>query len=181
MNITEDDTAEVWRPIPGYENAYDASNLGRVRSRDRVTDRGRKWSGRVLRQPTMKNGYRIVTLWRGGSQKSHLVHRLVLAAFNGWPESGAEGRHLDGDQTNNALANLAWGSHSDNQFDQVAHGMHSNAAKTHCPLGHPYNEMNTYVYPGKPHRMCRTCRTNYQRTYQRNLRAARRTAKENAA
>lgn len=29
-------------------------------------------------------------------------------------------------------------------------------AKTHCPAGHPYDEINTYHYHGKRH--CRTCR-----------------------
>jgi hypothetical protein len=34
-----------------------------------------------------------------------------------------------------------------------------NAAKTHCPQGHPYDEANTYVYvrPGARARFCRTC------------------------
>lgn len=31
-----------------------------------------------------------------------------------------------------------------------------NAAKTHCPKGHPYDEENTYWYMGK--RACRNCR-----------------------
>ena len=33
-----------------------------------------------------------------------------------------------------------------------------NAAKTHCPHGHPYDEDNTYRLPSKPsHRYCRAC------------------------
>lgn len=30
------------------------------------------------------------------------------------------------------------------------------ARRTHCPQGHPYDEMNTYTDP-KGHRRCRTC------------------------
>lgn len=30
-----------------------------------------------------------------------------------------------------------------------------NAAKTHCPVGHPYDESNTHVYKGS--RQCRAC------------------------
>lgn len=30
------------------------------------------------------------------------------------------------------------------------------AARTHCPRGHPYTEANTYLYRGK--RQCRACR-----------------------
>lgn len=37
-----------------------------------------------------------------------------------------------------------------------------NAAKTHCPQGHPYDEVNTYVTPrGK--RACRSCRRESSR------------------
>lgn len=106
----------------------------------------------------MPSGYRIVTLWREGKQRSGLVHRLVLSAFVTSPREGVEGLHRDGDPTNNALTNLAWGTHSENQFDQVAHGTHANASKDACPSGHEYTEANTYYYPGRPHRGCRTCR-----------------------
>ncbi len=32
-----------------------------------------------------------------------------------------------------------------------------NALKTHCLRGHPYDEANTYVFPGTGWRRCRTC------------------------
>lgn len=40
-----------------------------------------------------------------------------------------------------------------------------NAAKTHCPHGHPYDEANTYVKwrNGRPVRECRACRSSRQR------------------
>ena len=113
----------------------------------------------------MRNGYLIVTLWRQGKQRTWLVHRLVLSAFVGPPAEGAEGLHRDGDQKNNTLANLTWGTHSDNQFDQVIHGTHANASKDQCPSGHDYDEENTYIYPGKPHRGCRKCRSRHMREW----------------
>ncbi len=30
--------------------------------------------------------------------------------------------------------------------------------KTHCPKGHPYDEENTYLSPGKNHRQCIACK-----------------------
>lgn len=42
-----------------------------------------------------------------------------------------------------------------------------NAAKTHCPSGHPYNEANTYVYV-KPNTVCRVCRTCHRESKQRS-------------
>ncbi|HEV7195571.1 MAG TPA: NUMOD4 motif-containing HNH endonuclease, partial [Pedococcus sp.] len=142
------------------------SNLGRVRSLDRITDRGRKWRGRIMSPAPMgPSGYLVVTLWRDGKQRTALVHRLVLTAFVG--PSDFEVRHKYGDPADNRLAHLAWGTHSENQFDQVAHGTHANASKDECPAGHAYDEANTYVYPGRAHRGCRACRRSYARNYQR--------------
>lgn len=149
---------EQWRSIPGYEGIYEASSDGRVKSLTRITDRGRKWQGRILRPAVMPSGYRIATLWRNGKQRTVLVHRLVLLAFVGEPPSSTEALHADGDRSNNTLANLSWGTHSRNQLDQVAHGTHCNASKLACLAGHPYDEQNTYTYPGRNKRGCRACR-----------------------
>jgi hypothetical protein len=165
------DQLEAWKPVVGYESAYEVSNLGRVRSVDRVTDRGRRWKGRVLRQATMPNGYRIVTLWRGGAQTSALVHRLVLMAFVGPGPSGTEVLHGDGDPANNGIQNLSWGTRAQNIADQVLHGTHANAAKRFCPAGHEFTEANTYHFPGRPHRACRTCRRAHKQTWKANQKA----------
>ena len=36
----QENTKEIWRPIRGYENLYEVSNLGKVRSLDRLVRRG---------------------------------------------------------------------------------------------------------------------------------------------
>lgn len=38
-----------------------------------------------------------------------------------------------------------------------------NVLVTHCPWGHEYTTENTYVYPGKGSRLCRTCARERQR------------------
>lgn len=86
------------------------------------------------------------------------VHRLVLLAFVGPPATNsAEVCHIDGNPANNQLANLRWGSSSENKADQVRHGTHRNASKTHCPSGHAYDDKNTYFYPDTGNRDCRAC------------------------
>lgn len=55
---------------------------------------------------------------------------------------------------------LRRGSHAENMADMDAKGRRVNAESmvTHCPKGHEYTNVNTYVDPqGK--RRCRTCRT----------------------
>lgn len=159
-------TNEEWRAIPGYEGAYEVSSLGSVRSLDRVTDRGRRWKGRAMTPSPMRNGYLIVTLWKDGRQKSPLVHRLVLTAFVGPPPEGHESLHANGIRGDNRLANLSWGTHAQNQADQLVHGTHAHASRQECPSGHPYDDINTYVYPGeRAHRACRLCRAENQRRW----------------
>jgi hypothetical protein len=41
----------------------------------------------------------------------------------------------------------------------------ANAAKTHCPKNHPYDETNTYMNAGS--RRCRTCKRDRQREHAR--------------
>lgn len=154
---------ERWRPIPGYEGAYEASDLGRIRSvRRTATDRGgrtRTWKGRVLRLKLNADGYPVAGLTRDNVTRSHLAHRLAALAFLGPCPPGQEVRHLDGNPANGALANLAYGTKSENAQDTLRHGTHPSARKTHCKWGHPFDESNTYVRPGPGvHRVCRTCR-----------------------
>lgn len=55
--------------------------------------------------------------------KSIRVHHLVLLAFVGPRPPGMLARHFpDRTPTNNSLANLSWGTNSQNQMDRVTHG-----------------------------------------------------------
>ena len=151
-----DSTPERWLPMAGYESLYEVSDLGRVRSLDRIsrTIQGafRRHRGRILRPRTGPRGYSHVTLYRAGPdpvrkrQTVQTVHVLVLEAFGG-PRPGPtyEGRHLDGNPDNNALVNLAWGTRQENWEDRRRHGRDVYSAKTHCKRGHPFDEVNTRV------------------------------------
>lgn len=166
------DITEQWRAVVGYEGAYEVSDAGRVRSLDRVTDRGRRWKGRPMSACPLRNGYLVVTLWRDGRQRTRLIHHLVLDAFVGPAPDGMEALHADHDRTNNSLSNLSWGTHQANQQAQIERGTHVHASKTACPSGHPYSAENTYLYPGSPHRGCRTCRREHSRRNRLNKKAA---------
>lgn len=150
---------EQWNWIPGYENYYMASDQGRVRSVTRVVTDGRTMQGRVLKSRDVSGyGHQIVQLSRGNKTKPVLVHRAVLMAFKGEPEPGQEGRHLNGDPTDNRLANLAWGTHLENEADKIRHGTHNQLTKTHCPHKHPLDEWNLCKWElTRGHRKCLAC------------------------
>ena len=154
---------ETWRPVPGWDNLYEVSDLGRVRSLDRIDSRGRPRLGRV-RELTAHAGYPRVNLWRDGEFETALVHRLVLTAFAGAPPEGHEARHLNDNPADNRLENLAWGTKSENEQDRLRHGTHNQTSKSQCPAGHPYDLANTYHRPSYPaQRECRACNREKQR------------------
>jgi len=111
----------------------------------------------VLKAGTNKAGYKLVSLWRDGKGRSCNVHRLVAAAFLGPCPTGMEVRHLDGDPTNNDVANLRYGTGSENCQDITRHGRNYWLNKRSCPQGHPYSAHNTYHEPANGYRRCRTC------------------------
>jgi hypothetical protein len=109
-----DITAEVWKDIAGYEGLYQVSNMGRVRSLDRMV-KGRYspylQKGRVLRYSFARHAklkYKEVTLCKSGKLKTHLIHRLVAQAFV--PNLGGYDvvNHLDENTLNNKSDNLEW-------------------------------------------------------------------------
>lgn len=86
---------EEWKPIAGYEGKYFVSNLGRVKTADRV-----------LKPFDNGNGYLVVGLTTNKKVKNHYVHRLVVAAFVGDIPSGMVVNHLDYNRQNNYVGNL---------------------------------------------------------------------------
>lgn len=152
---------EAWAFIPGYEGAYQASSLGRVRSVNRTIIRGGRpvrLRGVLLAQTTGNKGYKQVNLANGTTRR---VHRLVAAAFLG-SQDALQVRHLDGDPANNRLENLAYGTNAVNQQDSVRHGTHFLARQSECVNGHSLSGANLHVNP-RGERVCRTCKRDRTR------------------
>lgn len=153
----------VWRPVPGFEETYEVSDRGEVRSRPRAGTKGG-----FLKPYINKGGYLKITLRSRGHRTDRTLHKVVAEAFLGPRPAGQDIRHLDGNKLNCALSNLAYGTRSENELDKLRHGTDHNASKTHCLQGHPFNEENTYFRP-RGGRCCRLCRREHQARYRRNI------------
>lgn len=104
----ENTMEEIWKTIDGFE-AYQVSNLGKVRSKDRYANSGigiRLYKGRILMLQKNHDGYIHVVLSKDSKQTTLNVHRLVYEAFNGKIPEGMQVNHIDEDKSNNRLENL---------------------------------------------------------------------------
>lgn len=154
-------SVENWKPIPGWEGYYSASDMGRIRSEPRVMElpcgQVRAYKGKVLSQYVDPDGRCMVNLKRGHHREGRRVHQLVLEAFIGPRPAGMEVCHWDDDSTNNRLDNLRYDTSLANKRDMARNGNgNQNYNKTHCVRGHEYTPENTYIRKNG-NRDCRAC------------------------
>lgn len=120
---------EIWKDVFGYENAYQISNLGRLKSLERkVKTKGDAF--RVKKEKTVKlkfnrfNGYLFHQLSINGIKKNFHIHRLVALAFIPKIENKPEVNHIDGNKSNNHISNLEWCTKSENMSHSYKTNLH---------------------------------------------------------
>lgn len=114
------DNTEVWKPVVGYEGIYEVSNIGNVRSLDRIDCAGRHLQG--CNKSTRVNpstGYPVVHLCKDGGHKLREVHRLVAEAFIPNPENKREVDHINTVRNDNRVENLKWVTSSENKYNPI--------------------------------------------------------------
>lgn len=107
---------EIWKDIEGYEGYYQVSNLGRVKSMERlITYTNSKGvtshfpvEEKIIVQRTDRGGYRRVSLKKDKGRKLCLVHRLVAQAFIENQDNLPLVNHKDENRGNNNASNLEW-------------------------------------------------------------------------
>lgn len=109
---------EIWKDVVGFEGYYQVSNLGRVRSVDRIV-KGSFGSLQNKRSVILSSaintaGYYSVALTRNANSKSYRVHRLVAEAFLPNPNNLPIINHKDENKLNNSVENLEWCTYSYN-------------------------------------------------------------------
>lgn len=127
---------EVWKDVQGYEGLYLVSNLGRVKSLDRVTYKISRWGtlteyrlGSKILKPNPCTKHAVVTLYKDKLGKNKQIHRAVLEAFVSPCPPGMEGCHNDGNPRNNNVLNLRWDTHKGNHQDRIKHNTSNKGIK----------------------------------------------------
>lgn len=104
------DREEKWLPVVGYEDIYEVSDLGRVRSltRKRAAGHGtRIWHSKILKSNLTYNGYYSYNLSNASKNKYKEGHVLVAESFLGHKVgAGLVVNHINRIRTDNRLENL---------------------------------------------------------------------------
>lgn len=108
---------EEWRDVAGYENYFQISDLGRLRS---------KRTNKILSQTISKTGYYTHATKIGGRKGKSIcfkIHRLVCKAFHPNPENKKSVNHKDGNKLNNHKDNVEWATQHENMTHAVSTGL----------------------------------------------------------
>lgn len=117
---------EIWKDIPNYEGYYQVSNLGRVKSLDRIItySNGKEvyTKGKIIKQSKDSYNRLRLILNKNGKKKNYFVHSLVALAFIGERPKDYVVAHCDGNNKNNDLSNLRYDTVRENSIDVFRHG-----------------------------------------------------------
>lgn len=102
-------TPQEWRPVPGYEGAYEISWLGQIRSY--------RYKGGLLERPRYlhpfqhrKHGNQLMVKLTDstGKTKEHKLMQLVVATWLGGVPEGKVPYHKNGEQDDNSVGNIGF-------------------------------------------------------------------------
>ena len=121
----EDLPHEIWRNVVSYEEFYQVSIFGRVKS-----FYGRE--ARILKHQIDLYGYAVVSLSQNAKDRVFGIHTLVARAFIDNPEQKPEVNHIDGIKKHSCVWNLEWVTYSENARHAVKQGLRKVGSENPC-------------------------------------------------
>ena len=116
---------EIWKPVKNFEQQYEISNKGNLRSIDRYVKHykggERLYKGQPKKTRLNYNGYIRCNLKNNGKRYDFAVHRLVAIAFLDNPNNYKYVNHINGIKTDNNVENLEWCTMQQNIIHAVKH------------------------------------------------------------
>lgn len=102
---------EIWKDIKDYEGLYQISDRGNVKS----LNYNKTGKEKLLKKGKDDDGYLYVVLYFHGERKHHKIHRLMCKCFLENIENKEQVNHKNGIKSDNAIENLEWCTHTENQ------------------------------------------------------------------
>lgn len=129
---------EQWKEVPGYEEHYEVSNHGRVRSIARILTRNNadgtvtklSYKSKVKKPSLNEYGYEHYGLHKDGKGKTITAHRLVALAWLPNPNNLPVVHHKDHNKRNNNIQNLEWSTFGNNTREAIKFGNHRGGFRT---------------------------------------------------
>lgn len=114
---------ETWKPVKNFENHYEVSNKGNVRSVDRFVKhyKGgfRFYKGKDKKITLKHDGYFKCILKKDSERFDFRVHRLVAESFLSNDKNKPFVNHKNGIKTDNRVENLEWVTAEENSIHAV--------------------------------------------------------------
>lgn len=151
--MVKEEIQEIWKDVKEYEKLYQVSNLGRVRSLDKMVWNGQnywKMKGKILKQSKDKDGYLLIGLHLNGKVKNCKVHRLVAIHFIPNPNNLPEVNHKKGNKEDNRFFMLEWCTRKENDMHAIKTGLKTFKKGEENPLFGKYKGANNPMF-GKHH------------------------------
>jgi hypothetical protein len=118
--------AEEWKAVVGFEGLYEVSNMGRIKSLDKVIVRSngspQTWKGRHVAVSYSGNRYLQVHMHHLGKQTTKGLHVIVAEAFVQNTNNKPQVNHKNRIREDCTAANLEWVTPSENICHILAQG-----------------------------------------------------------